>query len=341
MANLKLGSYNVKGLRDAKKRRKIFNHLNQRQLDIVCIQESHSQVKDEKLWKSEFGGQVFFSHGSNDSRGTMILIRKKAPIKIGSVESDNEGRLIIVEIFHEEKHFNVISMYAPNKDDAAFFIPSFKSILEFEQSTTSTKIFMGDFNLVLDLKLDKLGGKNVTHTKCVNVLTEFMIEEGLIDIWQVQHPDSKEMTWCKYNPDLIMEQLDYILCSSNLVPNVAVSGISPKFLSDHAIPWIILKQSGNEKGQGFWILNTSLLSDPEFIKESIEIIQEAKSEDMQPVSKWEWLKYKFRKHAISYSSAQKRSNENKLLLYEKKLLEYNKRLIAIADEKRPRPLRHG
>ena len=49
MANIKVGTFNVKGLHNNKKRRKIFQHLHQRQFDIICLQETHSEIKDEAL----------------------------------------------------------------------------------------------------------------------------------------------------------------------------------------------------------------------------------------------------------------------------------------------------
>ena len=57
MANLKIGTFNVKGLRNDSKRRKVFQHINQKNFDVICLQETHSEVADEKIWKSQWGGK--------------------------------------------------------------------------------------------------------------------------------------------------------------------------------------------------------------------------------------------------------------------------------------------
>ena len=80
MANIKIGTYNVNGIRNTMKRRKIFHDLHQRQYNVICLQETHSQPQDESIWRSEYGGQVYFSHGTHDSRGVMILSEERAQL---------------------------------------------------------------------------------------------------------------------------------------------------------------------------------------------------------------------------------------------------------------------
>ena len=60
MTSIKIGTFNVKGIRDNKKRRKIFQHIHQRQFDIICLEETHSQVEDEQRCRAEWGDQLYF-----------------------------------------------------------------------------------------------------------------------------------------------------------------------------------------------------------------------------------------------------------------------------------------
>ena len=39
---------------------------------FIFLQETHSSVKDEKIWNDEFEGQLFFSHGKTNSCGVAI-----------------------------------------------------------------------------------------------------------------------------------------------------------------------------------------------------------------------------------------------------------------------------
>ena len=238
MANLKIGTFNVRGLRECYKRRKIFQFLYERQFDIICLQETHSQVSDERLWHTEWRGKVFFSHGETNSKGTAILIRKKAPITVGKVLRDREGRLVGCEIFHEESHFNVINVYAPNKDNPEFFLNVFVKIMEFEIETTSDKLIVGDMNLALNLDLDKTGGKYATNSKAAKMLKNYMKDEGLVDIYREMHPEDRASTWKRLNPEILLVRLDYMLLSVNLMVKCTHAEINAGYLSDHSIPWI-------------------------------------------------------------------------------------------------------
>ena len=327
MANIKVGTFNVKGLRDTKKRRKIFQHLHQRQYDIVCLQECHCEKNDELIWKSEWGGTVQYSHGSRDSRGVMILFKKKAPITIVKTVADEVGRWIVSEIGYEGHKITLVNVYAPNKDDPQFFINLFTQIDDFENGETFEKLIMGDFNLVLDIKKDKIGGLASTHDKSLHILNAYMEEELIEDIWRIRNPDGIDKTWKIMRPRPIMERLDFILISSSLGSSVGSTGIASSYLSDHAIPWIVICPDQVPKGRGFWILNTCLLSQDRYVNEIREVINTAKTEKLEDVSKWEWIKFKVREHSIVYASRKNKDRNNRLLLYEKKLEKYNNDLV--------------
>ena len=68
-------SLNVHGLRDTNKRRAIFE-MYRKKCDILCLQETHSEVSDEPYWTAEWGGKIIFSHGNTNATGTAILVRK-------------------------------------------------------------------------------------------------------------------------------------------------------------------------------------------------------------------------------------------------------------------------
>ena len=332
MANIKLGTFNVKGLRNSKKRRKIFNFIHQKQFDIICLQETHSETRDEKYWKSTWGGTIYYAHGNRESRGVAILIKKKAPIIYQRHYSDPEGRFCLVDLIYENKRIVLANIYAPNKDTPTFFIDCFTKISEFEREIDAEKIIVGDFNLVLDIKLDKTGGRATTNRKAKDVLTSYLEDEGLIDIWRRDHPKVHAHTFSIQNPIPIYTRLDYIFVSASLADLVSNTDITPSFLSDHDIPTMVIKQQKNfKRGKGFWKLNTNLLNDQQYIKGIQDLIKEVKQEKLGDVPKWEWMKYKIRKYSIAYSSTQKKDKENRLLIYDKKLQQYKIELIELEN----------
>ena len=88
VAGLKIATYNVGGLRDNLKRREIFNYLHEKDFHMVLLQERHCAGFLEKRWKTEWGGRAFFSNGTTQARGVMILISKQAKISVYKVDKD-------------------------------------------------------------------------------------------------------------------------------------------------------------------------------------------------------------------------------------------------------------
>ena len=83
--------------------------------------------------------------------------------------------------------------------------------------------------------------------------------------------------------------------SINMVANICKAEIAPAFLSDHSLPWIIIKSTKDKRGKGFLRFNTSLLQDKEFYDGVRTLIQEIKLNTEEIVGKWEWFKYKFKR----------------------------------------------
>ena len=75
-------SLNVRGLNKTIKRRQIFVWLHQQNPDVVFLQETYSSAQNLKSWESEWGGKMIGSHGTNHSRGVMILFRSKLEVNL-------------------------------------------------------------------------------------------------------------------------------------------------------------------------------------------------------------------------------------------------------------------
>ena len=72
-------SLNVRGIRDQSKRRSIFSFVKDQKAHIYYLQETFSEPNDETIWKKEWGGAMFFSHGTNHSKGVCILVNPVEP----------------------------------------------------------------------------------------------------------------------------------------------------------------------------------------------------------------------------------------------------------------------
>ena len=76
MSTVKFLTLNVRGLRNQEKRRSIFSYLKKQKANFYVLQETFSNLKDERIWSAEWGGQIFYSHGSDHSKGVCLSINK-------------------------------------------------------------------------------------------------------------------------------------------------------------------------------------------------------------------------------------------------------------------------
>ena len=114
-------SFNVRGIRDYKKRRKLFCYFHKHNFDFILLQETHSNVLDCTIWSAEWGGKLFLSHGTNASRGVPILIKAVLTLNVINTYIDCEGRYIILNIDIEGTTLDIVNVYGHNLDTDVLF----------------------------------------------------------------------------------------------------------------------------------------------------------------------------------------------------------------------------
>ena len=212
------------------------------------------------------------------------------------------GRFIICDIKAEEKLLTIANIYAPNIDDPIFFNKVFNHLKDFKWEEI---IVGGDFNLVLNVEKDKKGRLRMTHQNALAVVSQACEEFDLTDIWRILNPESQRYTWPQRKPE-IQCRLDFFLISSSLICDTNLADIAPGYKTDHSILEIALHQK--PRGRGFWKLNSSLLTDEQYLKSIKTVIQQTKTEYMSdnsvnPALLWEMIKMKVREKSISYAIA--------------------------------------
>ena len=155
----KIITLNVWGLNKTKKRRAIFRQLHVQNASIAFLQETHSATESENLWSAEWGGKIYFNHGSKHSRGTGILFDCNQQIKVNKDISSNDGRILILDVEIDDQQFALVNIYAPNEIQA--LIKFFKRLEDMLQSLESPGIVLGgDFNCPLTSR-DKPGSRDL------------------------------------------------------------------------------------------------------------------------------------------------------------------------------------
>ena len=192
-------SLNTAGIGDNFKRRKLFNYLKKScsSKGIVLLQETHSTVRNEAMWTSQWGcgkDSVIFSHGTSNSKGVLIAFRESIRnYKIRSAQCDASGRYIILDLKIDNCPFILINYYAPNDEcqqlQALEEISNNLDRLDFKENTKF--IWGGDFNVIFYEKLDADGGNPKLKDKSITKIISMMSENDLCDIYRVRNPQSR------------------------------------------------------------------------------------------------------------------------------------------------------
>ena len=99
MAEFSVMTVNCNGLGEKCKRQKVFTYIKDKLQKGFCfLQETHSTEALEKIWKTQWGGELFFSHGQSNSTGCAIGVSKDFPFRTNKQSKDTNGRFLILEV---------------------------------------------------------------------------------------------------------------------------------------------------------------------------------------------------------------------------------------------------
>ena len=190
-------------------------------------------------------------------------MKKDNPAKVVDSFRDTEGNVLAVLMIYEDKKILLEVLYGPNQDSPSFYSDTvFKQIQAWNPDFS---IFSGDFNVVLDPARDTKNYQNINNPLAMQALKDQIQQYNLVDIWRELHPDDRQYTWRKFNENK-QSRLDYFLISASLLPYVQNASIIPSYCSDHSGIELEIDFSKFIRGRGFWKFNTSLLSDPDYLK---------------------------------------------------------------------------
>ena len=300
MANLRFCSLNCRGLGDLQKRDLLLQCLQYNKVDICFLQETHCySLKCAKTFNRHFGGKLFWSFGTNRSKGVGIWVRPGLNFEMMSMERDSEGRLIYLVVKINNKKLKLVNVYAPviPRERKVFF----KSLNRYLQGNCPT-ILGGDFNCVIDVNIDKCGGSDLYGELGSENLINVCENHRLFDAFRNLYPDKKEYSW-QNSLNTISCRLDRFYLSESLLNNVCSVMHEPvnKSISDHYIVKMNMCLGDTETGPGYWKCNSKILKDVHF-QEDFRILWEClDSVSDQNAEWWEDCKMHFRNLIMSHS----------------------------------------
>lgn len=294
------------------------------------LQETHSVVQDEKLWSMEWGGDIWFAHGSTQSRGVAVLVKKNIPVSVENIKADLDGRLLIMDVKIGEIKLILSNFYGPNEDDDSFFVQAFEKI---EERDNPNMIMGGDFNTALNPKLDSNCNTD-NHKKKREVIRNYLELREMVDIWRTHNPEKYQYTWKRDRLALNSSRIDYFFISESLCTRVLKTDIVPGYKSDHWRLEIQLNMESQPRGKGFWKLNTSYLYDKQFLEELNEKIDtylwEVKA-DITPSQNWELLKLEVTSFCTEFSCRKAKAKNRLIDKLEHRLKILDEKLAVSSD----------
>ena len=237
---------------------------------------------DEGKWGSEWQGKIIFSHGKSNARGTAILIPKNLGLnlEINSTETDQDGRIIIMNCKLGNTTISIFNTYSSTKDNSKLQIEFLKYLSKKLEENANTNIIVGgDINTYLNTNLDKKGGKiELKESLYCQTLKHILEEYSLCDIWRVRNPNNLKFTRVeRCRSGIVQSRLDYFLVSLGLTYLIQKVDIHPGLGSNHSLITITLEMlDTNICGKRYWKFNNVLLLEEDYVNKIKDTINNIK-----------------------------------------------------------------
>ena len=327
---------NVRGLNKSLKRRAVFRWLQHQNNSFIFLQETYSSKECENTWRAEWGGEIVFNHGTNHSKGTMILFHPKSNFKTEKQITDKNGRYIILDGMFSDTRLVLVNIYAPN--DVHQQVCFFKELqLQLKDYAEETIIIGGDFNCTL-ADIDKKGGNPLSRKiPVIQEIDKLCNMYELTDIWRQRNPKEEKFTW-RNKSFKIQCRLDYFLISRQLMSltNKCTIAFAPE--TDHSAILIHIKSEElkQKKGPGFWKFNQSFLHDENYVALLRVELENFKQKyiDVEDLNlRWDLIKMEIRGFTVKYSKNKSRERKSTETFLQNRINELFKRAEAEPNNK--------
>jgi len=286
MGDFRVASLNVNGARECIKRAQINNTMNQKKLDVLFLQETHSDKTNADEWAKEFKGLSFFSHKSSISGGVAILFANSFTPSTIETEEVVNGRLLKIRAHVENHIFIFICVYAPTLPaERMVFLHTLCETLD--KCNSEEHLFLGgDFNCV-ESDMDR--NHVEPHLLSRKRLIQLIKTNDLCDVWRSLNGNVKQYTWAHARDNrLSLARLDRFYVFKHYLSTFKNCFISPVGFSDHSIVICTVTLHSVKPRSAYWHFNTNLLSDAHFRETFTFFWENFKKEktDFQSLEKW-------------------------------------------------------
>ena len=299
--------------------------------DFSILQETHLGPNKFVEIKNQWEGEVYISPGTTFRDGILLLAKATAP-KLRILRSDPKGKYIIFRILNTNDV--IINIYAPSgiiKEKCELrqnFFRNLNKQIDLHTKKEDNIILLGDFNTTLT-PLDRSSGElGQGKSELENLIQKFNLEDN----WRLQNP--KEKLYTHYHGRTnTYSRIDRAYTNTKIRANIKIKHLMNSF-SDHFHAVFVERNNQQlKRGKGYWILNSALLNDDNYIKEIEKLWNKWRSQKhcFSSVSQW-WEKGK--KHVRDFTKQYTRASTKEL---NKRKTSLEKRLRNIYKKIHRRP----
>lgn len=295
--SLSLISFNARGLRDSVKRKALFLFAKKHNSDFCLIQECHSTNDDYRWWKSQWGNDIWCSHGTEHSAGVSIFRNKYGGEILGS-DSDSLGHFLVLVISLNQQTVILGNIYGYNTstDNKILFDKLDEKLTYWSNKFPKAFIILGgDFNVSINNLLDRYPSKSAACSS--PTLLDLREKFELVDIWRERFPNNVEYTWSNKSGSS-QSRIDFWLISKDMAKFDLHTSIQCTPLTDHKTILLntplMADYKMDHKRASLWKLNSLILESDDVkdkIKELIAKYWKTATTQNSFCSHWELLKF--------------------------------------------------
>ena len=198
--------------------------------------------------------------------------------------------------------------YLPTKDHEREQCVVLREIIAILNNYSDENLILGgDFNVALNPKLERLGGRiDYNESKTFRIeLKAMFLSLDLEDIFRNNYPEDKIYTWHNKTKG-ISTRLDYWFISDKLLNRINKCEVHPGLFTDHDFVQFQLqsKEPSEQQGPGYWKFNVSFLSNPDYVSKVKNIIPVSFDAVKHYADKglvWDFIKMQIRKISMEFS----------------------------------------
>ena len=194
-SKIRIATLNVRGIKSKKKRLALYQWIRDNDIDVLLTQETYLSVNDNIMISNEWEGLCYHSFtNSCHCRGVATFISKtlknKAGFNVSHIDTDNDGRRVIVTLTLDDRTYHITNVYCPNQLSLReTFLHNTTNYLINKKYNLEEVIIGGDFNCTNDV-VDRMNSLHIGKTKAFDYLLNKL---DAIDIWLRQHPGKNNL----------------------------------------------------------------------------------------------------------------------------------------------------